>query len=91
MFPEKHVLLVTVRGGLMLVSRYVQLSPAICLFVILAALACPPAARGADRPERKTVVLLYPDPRLLPESIALERGVRSTLEPALASGIDFYT
>ena len=42
-------------------------------------------------PERKTVVLLYPDPRLLPESIAVEQGIRSTLEPAVASGIDFYT
>jgi signal transduction histidine kinase/ABC-type uncharacterized transport system substrate-binding protein len=42
-------------------------------------------------PERKTVVLLYPDPRLLPESIAVEQGIRSTLEPALGSGIDFYT
>ena len=37
------------------------------------------------------MVLLYPDPRLLPESIAVEQGIRSTLEPALASGIDFYT
>jgi signal transduction histidine kinase len=37
------------------------------------------------------VVLLYPDPRLLPESLAVEQGIRSTLEPAVASGIDFYT
>jgi signal transduction histidine kinase len=42
-------------------------------------------------PERKTVVLLYADPRLLPESIAVEQGIRSTLEAAVASGIDFYT
>jgi signal transduction histidine kinase/ABC-type uncharacterized transport system substrate-binding protein len=51
----------------------------------------PLPARGAGIPERKTVVLLYPDPRLLPESIAVEQGIRSTLEPAVASGIDFYT
>ena len=42
-------------------------------------------------PERKTVVLLYPDPRLLPESIAVEHGIRSTLEQAVASGVAFYT
>ena len=37
------------------------------------------------------MVLLYPDARLLPESLAVEQGIRSTLEPAVASGIDFYT
>ncbi|MDO8479058.1 MAG: ATP-binding protein [Candidatus Rokubacteria bacterium] len=42
-------------------------------------------------PERKTVVLLNPDPRLLPESIAVEQRIRSTLEPAFGSGIDIYT
>jgi hypothetical protein len=60
-----------------------------CLCVILALLSFPPPARGADMPERKTVVLLYPDPRLLHESIAVEQGIRSTLEPAGPSGIDF--
>ena len=39
----------------------------------------PPPAPGADLPARKTVVLLYPDPRLLPESIAVEQGIRSRL------------
>jgi signal transduction histidine kinase len=62
-----------------------------CLCVMLALPPLSLPARGADLPERKTVVLLYPDPRLLPESIAVEQGVRATLEPALASGIDFYT
>jgi len=47
-----------------------------CLCVVLAFLSFPPPARGADMPERKTVVLLYPDPRLLPESIAVEQGIR---------------
>jgi signal transduction histidine kinase/ABC-type uncharacterized transport system substrate-binding protein len=42
-------------------------------------------------PERKSVVLLYPDPRLLPESIAVEQGIRSTLESAVGSGVDLYT
>ncbi len=37
------------------------------------------------------MVLLYPDPRLLPESLAVEQGIRSTFEPAVTSGIDFYT
>lgn len=81
----------SVRGGFTWVSRYVQVSAGMCLCVILALLSFPPPARGADMPERKTVVLLYPDPRLLPEFIAVEQGIRSTLEPALTSGIDFYT
>jgi signal transduction histidine kinase/ABC-type uncharacterized transport system substrate-binding protein len=85
------VLLASITGGFTWVSRYVQVSAGLCLCVILALLPFPPAARGADIPERKTVVLLYPDPRLLPESIAVEQGIRSTLESAVASGIDFYT
>jgi len=89
--PEEQVLPASVRGGFTLVSRSMQVSAGMCLCVILALLSFPPAARGADLPERKTVVLLYPDPRLLPESIAVEQGIRSTLEPAVASGIDFYT
>lgn len=73
------------------VSRYMQVSAGMCLCLIFILLSFPPLAPGADLPERKTVVLLYPDPRLLPESIAVEQGIRSTLEPALASGLDFYT
>ena len=80
-----------VRGGFAWVSRDVCVSTGMCLCVVLALLSFPPAARGADVPERKAVVVLYPDPRLLPESIAVEQGIRSTLESAVASGIDFYT
>jgi len=83
--------LASVRGGFTWASRYVQVSAGVCLCAILALLPFPSSARGADIPERKTVVLLYPDPRLLPESIAVEQGIRATLEPAVASGIDFYT
>lgn len=87
----EHVLPASVRGGSTWVSRCVKVSAGTYLCVVLAFLSFPPHARGADLPERKTVVLLYPDPRLLPESIAVEQGIRSTLEPAVASGIDFYT
>jgi signal transduction histidine kinase/ABC-type uncharacterized transport system substrate-binding protein len=62
-----------------------------CLCVVLALLPFPPPAPAADILERKAVVLLYPDPRLLPESIAVEQGIRSTLEPAVGSGVDLYT
>jgi len=75
----------------MWVSRHVRVSAGLCLYVMLALLWCPLAAHGAGLPDRKTVVLLYPDSRLLPETIAVEQGIRSTLEPAVASGLDFYT
>ena len=91
MFTGAHVRLGRVRGGFRWDSRYVRVSAPMCLCVMLTFLSFPSPARGVDLPERKTVVLLYPDPRLLPESIAVEQGIRSTLEPAVASGIDFYT
>ncbi len=72
-------------------SRYVQVWAGVCLCGLLVFPAYPSPAHGADVPERKTVVLLYPNPRLLPESMAVEQGLRSTLEPAVASGVDFYT
>ena len=79
------------RGGFMWASRYVQVWAGVCLCGLLVFPAYPSPAHGADVPERKTVVLLYPNPRLLPESMAVEQGLRSTLEPAVASGVDFYT
>jgi ABC-type uncharacterized transport system substrate-binding protein len=91
MFPEKIVLLRRGWIGFPWASRLVQVSAGVCLCAMLACLVYPRPAPGADVPERKTVVLLYPDARLLPESLAVEQGIRSTLEPAVASGIDFYT
>ena len=69
---EIQVLLVTVRGGFMWVSRHVRFSAGLCLCVMLALWWFPLSARGAGIPERKTVALLYPDPRLLPEAAAVE-------------------
>jgi signal transduction histidine kinase len=86
-----HMLSGAVRSGFTWVARYVQMSAGMYLCVMLALLSFPPPAPAADILERKAVVLLYPDPRLLPESIAVEQGIRSTLEPALGAGIDFYT
>jgi len=91
MFTGAHVRLGRVRGSFTWDSRYVRVSAPMCLCVMLAFLSFPSPARGVDLQTRKTVVLLYPDPRLLPESIAVEQGIRSTLEPAVASGIDFYS
>jgi signal transduction histidine kinase len=88
--PEKYVLLRR-PDGFTWVSWYVQVFAGACLCAMLALPGHPLTAHGAEVPERKTVVLLYPDPRLLPESMAVEQGLRSTLEPAVASGIDFYT
>jgi len=91
MFPEKIVLLRRGWIGFPWASRFVQVSAGVCLCAMLACLVYPRPTPGAEVPERKTVVLLYPDARLLPESLAVEQGIRSTLEPAVASGIDFYT
>ena len=91
MFTGALVRLGHIRGGFMWDSRYVRVSAPMYLCVMLALLSFPSPARGVDLQARKTVVLLYPDPRLLPESIAVEQGIRSRLERAVASGIDFYT
>src|SRR6266850_2589251 len=91
MLTGAHVLLGHVRGGFRWDSWYVRVSAPMYLCVMLALLSFPSPTSGAELQGRKTVVLLYPDPRLLPESIAVERGIRSTLEPAVASGIDFYS
>ncbi len=60
-------------------------------FALLVLLCSPLSTPASDVAERKTVVLLYPDARLLPEPLAVERAIRSTLEPAVEAGIDFYT
>jgi len=60
-------------------------------FALLVLLFSPPSTPASDVAERKTVVLLYPDARLLPEPLAVEQAIRSTLEPAVEAGIDFYT
>src|SRR3970040_403274 len=91
MFPEIQVLLGGGRGEFTWVSRYEHVSAGLWLCVILTLVSFRIPAREAVLPEQKTVVLLYPDPRLLSESIAVEQGIRSTLEAAVASGIDFYT
>lgn len=88
--PEKYVRLRR-PGGFTWASRYLQVLAGVCLWAMLAFPGYPLAAHGGEVPERKTVVVLYPNPRLLPESLAVEQGIRSTLEPAVESGVDFYT
>ena len=61
------------------------------LLVLLALMCSPPSTPASEVAERKTVVLLYPDARLLPEPLAVEQAIRSTLAPAVEGGIDFYT
>ena len=91
MFPEKIVLLRRGWIGFPWASRFVAGLRRLCLCAMLACLVYPRPTPGAEVPERKTVVLLYPDARLCPSPSPLNRGIRSTLEPAVASGIDFYT
>ena len=63
----------------------------IARLALLALLCSPLSTPASEVAERKTVVLLYPDARLLPEPLAVEQAIRSTLAPAVEAGIDFYT